>query len=423
MNPPPFPEIATPRASPPPLPEHYGKPLAPVAAGERIASLDVLRGLALLGILAVNILHFSYPLEQSGLRGCFWLSPADRVTDWICAFLVEGKSYPLFSILFGLGFALQMDRAEARGLDHTAVYRRRLFILLGLGLAHGILLWDGDVLLPYAVCGFALLLFRKRKAVTAMVWAAALILLPALLILLMGLLFLGIPELSADMQETEQERSEMVRAFVTGDYADAVSYRLRELVFTILTVGFYAPSFLGLFLIGMVAGRERIITAVAENRHLLAKILVLCGAVGLAANFLGAWAMMSGSAGESYGLMFIGMAIISVFGPVLTAAYIAGIVLWIERRPSSVLLPPLAAVGRMALTNYLAQSLIATTIFYGYGFGLGGGMGRLGTLGIALLVFAVQVAFSVLWLKRFRYGPMEWLWRSLTYGKRQTLPL
>jgi uncharacterized protein len=119
--------------------------------------------------------------------------------------------------------------------------------------------------------------------------------------------------------------------------------------------------------------------------------------------------------------MLIGIGIISIFGPVLTAAYIAGMVMLIDRRPSLPFLRPFASVGRMAHTNYLMQSLIATTLFYGYGLGLGGNVGKLGTIGIALLVFAAQILFSALWLGFFRYGPVELLWRSLTYGVRQPM--
>lgn len=416
------------RVGPPPLPENYGKPLAPVSASERIVSLDVLRGMALLGILISNMLYFSQPLVPDGARDGLWFGPADRLADWIVIWLVEGKFYPLFSFLFGLGFSMQMDRASARGLEFGALYRRRLWILAGFGLAHGIFLWEGDVLLAYAVCGFALLLFRNRKPLTILIWAAALIMLPALLILAGGLILMmlaGTPEFAEVMRESVAEdaltRRELIEAFVTGGYADAVSYRLGELILTILVTMVFAPAFLGQFLIGLLAGRKRIVSEVGAHRRILVKVLLIGGAVGLVANFFGAWAMMSGSSDEDFGLMLIGMGIISMFGTVLTAAYVAGIVLLLERWPSLAILPPVAAVGRMALTNYLAQSAIATTIFYGYGLGLGGSVGRLGTIGIALLIFAAQVLFSVLWLKFFRYGPMEWVWRSLTYGTRQPM--
>jgi uncharacterized protein len=416
------------RVGPPPLPENHGKPLAPVSPAERIASLDVLRGFALLGVLIANMLLFSQPLEEGGVRSGLWLSPADRVADWISLLLVDGKFYPLLSFLFGLGFSVQMDRAASRGLDFRAAYLRRLFILAGFGLAHGILLWNGDVLLPYALCGFVLLLFHERKTVTILVWAAVFILLPALLILAGGVLISMAgddPKTMAFPGEAASDgyghRHELTSAYVTGGYADAVSHRLRELLSTITTTLIFSTAYLGMFLIGMLAGRKRIITGLSGRRRLLVRVLLVCGVVGLAGNVLGACTLTDGYIKAHYGLMLIGGGLNSMFGPVLTAAYIAGIVLLIQRKPSLPILQPVASVGRMALTNYLMQSLIATTIFYGYGLGLGGNVGKLGTVGIALLIFAAQILFSVLWLGFFRYGPAEWLWRSLTYGVRQPM--
>lgn len=147
------------KCEPPSLPVNYGKPLVPVSSVERIVSMDVLRGIALLGILIANMQVFSQPAENSGFRDGLWLGWGDRMADWITIFLVEGKFYPLFSFLFGLGFSVQMERALSHGLDFRAKYRRRLFILMGFGLAHGIFVWQGDILLTYAVCGFFLVLF------------------------------------------------------------------------------------------------------------------------------------------------------------------------------------------------------------------------------------------------------------------------
>jgi len=415
------------RVGPPPLPENYGKPLAPVSPTERIASLDVLRGFALLGVLIANMFFISQPLEEEGWRHGLWFGPLDRVADWVSFLLIEGKFYPLFSFLFGLGYAIQLDRASSRVLDPTSVYYRRLFILMGFGLAHGIFLWEGDVLFAYALCGFFLPLFRNRKSRTIAIWAAAIILLPALLLLAGGVMLCLLwdqPVMAGAFQSAmvdQENRHQLIRVFVNGSYPDVVFHRLSEMAFTMFAVLIFAPAFLGLFLVGLLAGRSRLIVEVADHRRTFEKILMVCGAVGLAGNFIGAWVIMAASADEHWGLMLIGIGIISIFGPVLTAAYIAGMVMLIDRRPSLPFLPPIAAVGRMALTNYLMQSLIATTIFYGYGLGLGGTVGRLGTIGIALLIFAAQILFSVLWLGFFRYGPVEWLWRSLTYGVRQPM--
>lgn len=407
---------------PPPLPANHGKPLEPVASAERIASLDVLRGLALLGILIANMMYFAQPMEQSGMRNGLWFGWFDRFADWLSLLFVEGKFYPLFSILFGYGFSMQMERAKSRALDPDQVYRRRLFVLMGFGLAHGIFLWDGDVLFAYGLCGFTLMYFRNRKPRTLLIWAVAFITLTALFYFLIGfllLLFQNNREFAEALQEDPAERNELIRAYVTGGYVDAVIHRLGELVFTVLTVLIMAPGFLGLFLVGLLAGKLRIITGAAEHRGFLTQAFKVCFFLGLAGNFLGASMMYAASAGSPYGLMFLGFGVISIFGPMLTVAYIAGIALLMDRKPSLTIFAPIAAAGRMALTNYLAQSLIATMLFYGYGFGLAGEVGRLGTIVIALLIFAAQVVFSTLWLRYHRYGPMEWLWRSLTYGAQQ----
>jgi uncharacterized protein len=416
------------RGVPPPLPGNYGKAIAPVSARERIVALDVVRGVALLGILISNMLYFSQPHGALGFRQELWFGPADRFADWISMILIEGKFYPLFSILFGMGVSMQMDRAWSLGIDFKAVYQRRLFMLMGFGLLHGILLWEGDVLLAYALCGFALLLFKNRKPLTLLIWSAIFILAPSSLILLLGLalhLLSGNPAIQTAMNEFYAEddltRTELTRIFVNGSYMDVVFYRLGELIYTVMVTLFYASAFLGLFLIGMLAARKGIFVDVLNHKRMLSRIVVVCGAIGLTANFLGAWIQMNGLVKWDYGQILMGNGIISIFGSVLSFAYIAGLVLLIHRWPWVEFFSLIASVGRMALTNYLAQSLIATTIFYGYGFGLGGNVGRMGTIGIALLIFAGQILFSVSWLKFYRYGPMEWLWRSLAYGVRQPM--
>ncbi len=415
-------------AGPPALPADYGMPMVPIPAAERIISLDVLRGFALLGILISNMLYFSQPVELNGLRNGAWLTPVDWVVDWISVFLVEGKFYPLFALLFGLGFSIQLDRASSRGQNLSATYSRRLAILMGFGLLHGIFIWEGDILLAYAISGFALLLFRNCKTLTISVWAVALILLPALAILAGGvgiLLLSQNPDIARSMREemadNPHEKLERIKAFVTGNYLDAISYRLSELLLHVLATMVFAPVFLGLFLLGLLAGRKRFLTDVAKNKRFLVRVMIVGGLLGLVGNFLGAWMIMAGSAQMDFGSFFVGTGIISIFGIGLTAAYVAGLVLLIHRRPKLASLPPLAAVGQMALTNYLLQSLIATTIFYGYGLGLGGEIGRLATIGIGLLIFAAQVLLCMVWLKYFRSGPMEWLWRSITYNTRQPM--
>ena len=415
-------------STPPPLPNFSGEPLAPINPVKRIATLDILRGIALLGILISNMMHFSQPLEEGLLRHGMWLGAADQLADWICVFLVEGKFYPLFSFLFGMGFSLQIEHANAIGSDFTKTFRRRLFALMGFGIAHGIFLWDGDVLFSYAVSGFLLLLFRNRNPKTIAIWAVIAIVLPALLVLGVGLLIMllaNIPEFSHEMRELFAEGTEkdgaMTRAYISGDYADAIAYRIGEWPSTMIDSLPFFQGYFGLFLIGFLAGRKRILHEVTTHKTLLKKIFWRGLSVGLIGNFFGTLAIMSGAADRNIGLLFIGFGCHTIFGPLLTAAYAAGIVLFVQGKECSTILRPIAAAGRMALTHYLLQSLIATTIFYGYGFGMAGDVGRLGTIALALMIFIAQVFISTYWLKHFRYGPAEWLWRSITYAKRQPM--
>ncbi|MGJ8644694.1 MAG: DUF418 domain-containing protein [Luteolibacter sp.] len=374
------------------------------------------------------MIFFSQPQELFDPRAASWLGSWDMVADWFSAFLVEGKFYPIFSLLFGVGFFLQMERLELGTGDYKQIFNRRLFILCLLGLAHGILLWDGDVLLYYGLSGFLLMLFKNRKSITLMIWAGCLIMIPvALMLVCWGFFYWAMQtpelyeEISMSMAPDGEEQTALFRAYIDGGYFDAVSYRLANLFYTFLMVMAFWPPFFAMFLVGMVAGRNRIFQDVEKNRRILMRLLVITGAVGLFINFAGAWVLSIGSAKMDYSLTILGTAINGVGGPILAVFYVTAFLLILNRRPVHAAWTMLGAAGRMPLTNYICQSLIATTIFYGYGFGLAGEVGRLGTIVLALLIFVMQIFASKLWLARFRFGPLEWLWRSLTYGKMQRM--
>lgn len=423
-------EEETQKASPPPLPESFGKPLASVAGEERYLAMDVLRGIALLGILIVNMIFFSQPLDEMGTRIGLWQHPVDRFADWISLFLIDGKFYPLFSFLFGLGFSVQVDRATLRGKDHSGVFKTRLGILIFLGFCHAIFIWNGDVLFLYGLCGFGLLLFKNRKPRTTAIWAGVSIALPAVLLVLFGLLMMvlyAIPEMAREMREAMTQDSESLyelnKAFVTGGYWDAVAYRARTWFETTFYLLLFSPTFFGMFLIGLLAGQRGIFRDPWAHKRLLTRVLMVCGAVGLAINFFAAVMTMYGIGSEKYGFWFLGAGLISLGGPVLAMAYIAGVVLFMSRFPKLRFYQALARTGRMSLSNYLLQSVIATTVFYSHGLGLGHTMGRLETIVLAVFIFTAQVGMSYFWFDKFRYGPMEWLWRSATYGKAQPMRL
>lgn len=418
------------RVGPPPLPESIGKPLAPVPGDERYLTVDVLRGFALFGILIANMIFFSQPLEETGMRNGLWHHAIDKITDWFSLLLVEGKFYPLFSFLFGLGFAIQMDRAALRGKDLSGVFKRRLGILMFLGFCHAIFIWNGDVLFLYGLCGFGLLLFRNRKQKTTAIWAGLLISVPGVLLMFFGLLVMmlyAMPGTASEMRDAMRQDPESLyelnKAYVSGGYWDAVAYRAKNWFETTFYLLLFSPTFFGMFLVGLLAGKKGIFRDPEANKGLLVKVLLVCGIIGLALNFFGATTTLYGLSSEKYGFWFLGAGLITFGGPILALAYISGIVLFMKGARRLPIYEAIARTGRMSLTNYLLQSVIATTVFYSHGLGLGDTMGRLETIVLAVFIFATQVVCSYFWFQKFRFGPMEWVWRSATYAKAQPMRL
>lgn len=413
---------------PPVIATWSGEPLTPVAAAERIETLDVLRGVALFGILTVNMAAFSWPMEtMPGQRP--GESRLDAIADWSIGFLAEGKFYPLFAFLFGLGTAIQMERAEMHGADFTRCFCRRLLALLGFGLAHALLVWEGDILVWYSLFGFLLLAFRKRKPKTLLLWAAACLLIPALLITLGWMLLAGlslVPEIAQTIQKelaeapeaVTQTMEETIRVFALGSYGEIFVERLGNVLFMWLVGLFYGPSFLAMFLLGLYAGRRRIFHDLEANLGFIHRVLVWGLAIGLPANLIYAVGMATSDLSDLRFVWLISQAIVMVGGPAQGFAYAAGITLLLRSDRWKRLAHPFAAAGRMALSQYLLQSLICTTIFYSYGLGLFGLLGPAAGFGLAIGIYAAQLLFSRWWLSRFRFGPLEWLWRTLTYGQR-----
>lgn len=373
---------------------------APTAPGERQAGLDALRGLALLGVLLVNTLAFSGPLQELGPLA-WWTRPADRAVEAALLLAAEGAFYTLFSLLFGYGFGLQLVRAEARGEAAVPRYRRRLGWLLAIGAAHLLLVWRGDILVAYALVGLLLPALRALPPGRLLRRSVALLGLSALLWAGLGALLAAAPAPSAD-----------VALYAEGSYGRLLRLRVADAGAQLLALPFLAPGLLGLFGLGLAAARLELARAPERHRALLRRVVTVALPVGLAGKALYAALLLSGlglagQVGVSQGLA----------GPALGLAYGAWWLPRLARRPP----PALAALGRMALTNYLAQSVVMTLLFFGYGLGLYGRLGPAASVPLALGLYALQLALSSWWLRRWRYGPMEWLWRSLTYGRPQPM--
>jgi uncharacterized protein len=221
-------------------------------------------------------------------------------------------------------------------------------------------------------------------------------------------------------EEQRKAVEEVIRVFASGNYAEIFHERLGNVVLSWFMAIFYAPEFLGLFLLGLYAGKRRIFRDVERNSRLIWHVLIWGMVIGLPLNFFNAICMATDLANQhalwllSYGLAAIG-------GPAQGLAYAATLTLLLRSDRWKQSLGVIGTAGKMALSNYLLQSLICTTIFYSYGFGLFGAVGPLMRFGLTVLIFAVQVALSSVWLRRFQFGPMEWLWRTFTYGKPQPM--
>lgn len=408
-------------------------PLAPVAAHERIAAMDVLRGFALLGILLMNIEGMAGPLMASMTGVDPALTGADRWADTLIYLLVQGKFYPLFSMLFGMGFAVMLHRAEVAEQPFFAVYLRRILVLLGLGVAHGFLLWAGDILVSYALMGFLLLLFFRRTPVSRLPkWGVALMLLPVGLTVLLGLLGSAMQAMppGADRAGFDQAMAQQAaamaadieaqrRAYGSGSWAEATDQRIADVSGMMGFTLIYGWFVLGLFLIGAWFVRSGAIARPAGHARVFAGLRWVATPLGLAMVLISWWIQPTMDFGrldlESQGAAALQMA----GGGVMSLGYLAWIVRALEAGGALARgLGRLAPAGRMALTNYLLQSLVMTTLFYGYGFGMFEQVPRAWQAVIAIGFFLLQVVLSRAWLSAFRMGPVEWLWRTLTYGRR-----
>ena len=413
-----------------PLESAAPDPLTPVAPGERIVTLDVLRGIALFGVLAANIwiwfsgIIFRFPEYNAEV----WSFSPDSLAFLFIAFFISGKAITTFSFLFGLGFSVQMQRAAARGRSIVRHHSRRLAILLLIGAIHAVFLWYGDILMAYALLGFGLLLFRRRRDRTLLIWAAVLI---VLVPLLMGSVPLVLsmfsseaaPDPAVRLGKMAEMNSGLLALFASGDPALIVQGNLRMMQMQWLTPkATFLLTLFGIFLLGLYVGRRRIFEDPKVHSALLRRTILwgfALGIIGTAINL----GLHSIPPEQMMALSWAPpvLAVTSTMMVPFAFAYIATATLLMQRQAWRERLSLFSPVGRMALTNYLAQTIICIAIYYGGG--LVGNAGPLFGLVLALVIFPVQMAFSAWWLARFRYGPMEWVWRSLTYGRLQPMRL
>jgi Predicted membrane protein len=399
--------------------------IGPIAARERIDAIDVLRGFTIFGILLVNMPLYGWPNwgPMRAIRAQLPGGPIDDAASWFLWLLAEDKFYPLLSFLFGVGFSIQLARLSAPTTEFLSAYRRRLLALLLIGSMHGFLVWSGDILVTYSLTGFLLLPFRALNKKTILAFAIALLLVPIALMPVQRPLHESLfAHLVGSNPDHKALWNESLRVYSHGTFAEISLERARAVAWS-LSWPISWLQILGFFLIGLYAGRREFFQKPQTYLPFIRKALwwaLALSVVGMlfrAGMFKlpeGLGPYLSGLGEE--GLETIGNLAISIF-------YAAALILLAQRRAWKSRLAPLTAVGRMALSNYLFQSVVCTTLFYSYGLALFGKVGPAAGLALSFAIYAVQVPLSVWWLRRFRFGPMEWVWRSLTYGKAQTMRL
>ncbi|MFS0575447.1 DUF418 domain-containing protein [Sporosarcina sp. 179-K 3D1 HS] len=383
----------------------------PTALGERIEALDLMRGFALLGILIANMLFFHTPILYIDPHSWF-STPSDVATyKWIAIF-IQGSFYPIFAILFGYGLNMQYEKAVRNGSPFAPVLARRLTLLLVFGLIHGLLIWAGDILMSYAVMGFLLILFVRIPVKWLLPIAFVLYVLPmgGLLVLIALMEKLGSTTMDGAFVNIHQVELS-ISAYAHGNFMDIMAQRFHDW----LQVGVVSGIFLGFFMIlpllllGAVFSKWKVIERAGEMKRWLAVGAVLFIAAGI---WLKALPFTNGASAtnqftqEAFG------------GVILALGYIALFLLLSQIRLFRSIFRPVAKAGRMSLTTYITQSIVATLIFYAYGLGLYGKVDLETGTWIALGIFVIQVIFAEVWLSKFRMGPLEWLWRRATYGKK-----
>ena len=422
---------------------------APVSAAERITAIDTLRGVAVLGILVMNIYAFAMPFQAYmnplPMGGTEWYNLG---TWFFTHILFDQKFLTIFALLFGAGLVIMWERAEQRGAKPGRTWYRRQFWLLVIGAIHGYLIWWGDILFHYALMGMFVYLFRKWRPMNLVILACCM--LPVALVFSYGgsyymedlraqaADFSALAEAGEALNEEQQqilEQWEAMRPFMDptpealqkdidthlGGYTGIVAYRAPTVLSMQLqnTFAFAIWRIAGLMILGMAFMKLGILSG-QRDAGFYRRMALLGYGLGLP--------IMVFSAANSWAHGFeplymfrIGMAPNYVGSILVSFGHIALVMLIVNSGAMSRLMARFAAVGRMALSNYLMHSVVMTTVFYGYGLGLYGSVPRMAQMGFVVAMIGFQLWFSPLWLSGHRFGPAEWLWRSLTYGRRQPM--
>lgn len=382
-----------------------------VASRSRVHDVDALRGFALLGIFIVNITFMASGYPGNLVIDPDYTSTLDDAVRGLSQVFVDMKFYLLFSFLFGYSFTLQMESAAAARAAFEPRMLRRIGGLFVLGVLHTVFLYAGDVLTTYAVACLVLFWMRRVSDRTAL-RVAAILYGVVVASLLLGSVFIDASALLPSTAEAQANAESATQAML-GGWGDIIDEHLDGLGLLVLqSLTLQGPTALAMFLLGLVAGRRKLLAHVRGDEPILRRIQLIGFPIGLAGSILFA---IGGGTGHT-----LSVAISVATAPFLTAAYVATLLRAMHSPHMSFIRTALAPAGRIALTNYLTQSAIGLLIFTGIGLAAAGTFSPLATMSTALLVFTLQLPLSALWLHWFRYGPAEWTLRWITNAHRPT---
>ncbi|WP_062105305.1 DUF418 domain-containing protein [Bacillus niameyensis] len=382
--------------------------IGPTSSLERIQSLDVLRGFSLLGILLVNMISFHSPMSYYNPYEWWKYGDLD-VYMWI-DILVQASFYPIFAMMFGYGMVIMQERSKLKGTSFWKISVRRLIVLLLFGVIHAFLIWHGDILITYAIMGLLLLPLLRLSGPLLLAIGTAVYILPQLLMggLLVLISLLDTTTLADFTDILSLQQSEEV--YANGTFWEITIQRFQDWSYGNGAGNFIVLIFmiLPLMMIGAGAAKLKWLEKAHNQRKKWLIIFIVFLILGLTGKMLPL--LFEPSISIQYIQDMIG-------GPLLAISYIALIVMIMSNNFMAKLFKPLASAGRMSITLYLTQSLIGTLIFYQYGLGLYGQISMSSGTWLAIAIYVIQVILAELWLSKFKYGPIEKLWRTLTYGR------
>lgn len=385
----------------------------PTDPNERITQIDILRGFALFGVLLVNAFGYNASFfDFSGFYHTFTDPLNSKIFEWLVGFAAD-KFIFIFSFLFGVGFGIMYLKYRADEKHFFWLYFRRMLALMVFGLLHILFFWAGDILFSYALMGFLLLFVRK--------WPSGRLLFLSIFFYFFPILYLALENVFPFLPDalssvTNLKMPEVIAVYSGGSYAEIFKLRLHEYAaFRNINLIYYAPKVLSLFLLGYLFYKYNFLGRINRNRSKYALVAVLLLLSGVILTLYSDNVVNVLIAQENPYSLTVYMGVYEVTNILLGLSYILVILLLSQASFFRRLLDPLKYIGRTALTNYLMQSVIFTTLMYGYGFGRFGSYTPWQLLIWTFGVFTLQVLISGLWLKKYRFGPLEWLWRKFTY--------